>query len=127
MTVLPWTASEGAFAYDVHNSGSSLTVEFRGSLEGYDGREACRQAMRALFNGDTHRVVRRLERRDLNDADQINLAYLAASLRVRQASGRALELGLPIADVATEIMKFMVALGVRFGGQTDSGRWVLSL
>ena len=127
MTVLPWTAREGTFAYDVHNRGSSLTVAFRGSLEGYDGREACRHALRILFDGDTQGVVRRLELRDLNDADQINLAYLAAALRVRQASGRALELGLPIADVATKIMKFMVALGVRFGGQTDNGRWLLLL
>ncbi len=127
MTVLPWTASEGVFAYEVHSSGSWLTVAFRGALEGYDGREACRHALRILFDGDTQGVVRRLELRDLNDADQINLAYLAAALRVRQASGRALELGLPIADVATKIMKFMVALGVRFGGQTDNGRWLLLL
>ena len=51
--------------------------------------------MRALFNGDTNRVVRRLELRDLNAADEINLVHLAAALRVRQASGWALELGLP--------------------------------
>jgi len=123
----PLTANEGIFAYDVHRSGSSLTVEFRGALEGYDGREACRHAMRTLFDGDTQGVVRRLELRHLNDADQINLTHLAACLCVRQASGRALEVGLPVADVALGIMKYMVALGVRFGGRTDNGRWVLFL
>ncbi len=83
--------------------------------------------MRTLFDGNTQGVVRRLELRDLNDADQINLTHLVACLQVRQASGRALEVGLPTADVALEIMQYLVALGVRFSGQTDNGRWVLFL